>query len=256
MELSIHLNSEVIKNVPFFAHADQSFALQLSKVMTLQVCLPGEYIIRQGDIGTEMYFLTSGSVEVSTGATVHKVLTSGQFFGEMALIEKSRRTANVRALTYCDFLVLCKRDLDSVLEDCPEIKRSMVTLVHNRKVSNSFQSQHRSYSLANVVTECMAMKKAAAETEHAVGSAQVLRLPLENNILKIETCEDSSATFSGAASNDSTNSEISVSVNARKPLDTNDANLNVANQHDPKQAANNHKYGGRKILKPLPIQQY
>ncbi len=167
MELSIHLNSEIITNVPFFAHADQSFALQLSKVMTLQVCLPGEYIIRQGDIGTEMYFLTSGSVEVSTGDTVHKVLTSGQFFGEMALIEKSRRTANVRATTYCDFLVLCKRDLDAVLEDCPEIKRSMVTIVHKRKVSNSFHAKHHVYSVGNLVSEQMAIKKAKDELEAA-----------------------------------------------------------------------------------------
>ena len=167
MELSIHLNSEIITNVPFFAHADQSFALQLSKVMTLQVCLPGEYIIRQGDIGTEMYFLTSGSVEVTTGDTVHKVLTSGQFFGEMALIEKSRRTANVRATTYCDFLVLCKRDLDAVLEDCPEIKRSMVTIVHKRKVSNSFHAKHHVYSVGNLVSEQMAMLKAKNEMEAA-----------------------------------------------------------------------------------------
>ncbi len=165
MELSIHLNSEIITNVPFFAHADQSFALQLSKVMTLQVCLPGEYIIRQGDIGTEMYFLTSGSVEVSTGDTVHKVLTSGQFFGEMALIEKSRRTANVKAVSYCDFLVLCKRDLDTVLEDCPEIKRSMVTIVHNRKISNSFHSKNRAYSLGHLVSEQLAVKKAKDEMQ-------------------------------------------------------------------------------------------
>lgn len=167
MELSIHLNSEIITNVPFFAHADQSFALQLSKVMTLQVCLPGEYIIRQGDIGTEMYFLTSGSVEVSTGDTVHKVLTSGQFFGEMALIEKSRRTANVRAVTYCDFLVLCKRDLDSVLEDCPEIKRSMVTIVHNRKISNSFHCKNQAYSVGHLISEQIAIKKAKDEMQAA-----------------------------------------------------------------------------------------
>ena len=252
MELSIHLNSEIITNVPFFAHADQSFALQLSKVMTLQVCLPGEFIIRQGDIGTEMYFLTSGSVEVSTGRTVHKVLTSGQFFGEMALIEKSRRTANVKAITYCDFLVLCKRDLDAVLEDCPEIKRSMVTIVHNRKVSNSFQCKHQSYSLGHLVAEQMAVKKAQDQMT-AVEVSNAASLCSDENSSQLDLGQTSSSIIpltepADTSKNDPIALQIvqsSAPAQEMQPLPPPVANESYRqSEHVPK--------SGRMILRPLP----
>jgi CRP-like cAMP-binding protein len=243
MELSIHLNSEIITNVPFFAHADQSFALQLSKVMTLQVCLPGEFIIRQGDIGTEMYFLTSGSVEVSTGGTVHKVLSSGQFFGEMALIEKSRRTANVKAVTYCDFLVLCKRDLDAVLEDCPEIKRSMVTIVHNRKVSNSFQSKHQSYSLGNLVAEQMAIKK-AKDQMMAVEAANAASLCSDQQSNQLDSGQTLSASM---PSNPTAQQIVQPPVPVQEPQQLAPAvneSHRCSAEHVPKL--------GRMLLRPLP----
>lgn len=252
MELSIHLNSEIITNVPFFAHADQSFALQLSKVMTMQVCLPGEFIIRQGDIGTEMYFLTSGSVEVSTGRTVHKVLTSGQFFGEMALIEKSRRTANVKAITYCDFLVLCKRDLDAVLEDCPEIKRSMVTIVHNRKVSNSFQCKHQSYSLGHLVAEQMAVKKAQDQMA-AVEVSNAASLCSDENSIELDLGQTSSSIIpltepADTSKNDPIALQIvqsSAPAQEMQPLPPPVANESYRqSEHVPK--------SGRMILRPLP----
>ena len=52
-----------------------------------------------------MYFIASGSVEVSTDTlTVH--LSEGDFFGEMALLSKEPRTATVTAESSADLLVL------------------------------------------------------------------------------------------------------------------------------------------------------
>lgn len=251
MELSIHLNSEIITNVPFFAHADQSFALQLSKVMTLQVCLPGEFIIRQGDIGTEMYFLTSGSVEVSTGGTVHKVLTSGQFFGEMALIEKSRRTANVKAITYCDFLVLCKRDLDAVLEDCPEIKRSMVTIVHNRKVSNSFQSKHQTYSLGNLVAEQMAIKK-AKDQMMAVEVANAASLCSDQQCNQLDSGQTLSASVPSKEVEDASIHNPTAQQIVQSPVPAQEPQQAPAVNESHRCSAQHVPKLGRMLLRPLP----
>lgn len=69
---------------------------------------PGDYIVRCGEIGNEMYFLTQGVVEVvlkfpETGE--EQLLATkkrGEYFGEIALVRKnSVRTAYVRARYFC-----------------------------------------------------------------------------------------------------------------------------------------------------------
>jgi len=68
----------------------------------VQTFPPGAPILRQGALGDTFFFLLEGSVEVTLqqpdGAEkVIDALAPGQFFGELALLGNSRRTANVRA---------------------------------------------------------------------------------------------------------------------------------------------------------------
>ena len=70
-------------------------------------------IIKQGEMGEEMYFICRGQVEVldatGTGAAT---LADGEFFGEMSLLLAQPRTASIRATTACDLFVLHKADFD------------------------------------------------------------------------------------------------------------------------------------------------
>jgi voltage-gated potassium channel len=69
-----------------------------------------------------MYFISRGTVEIIApdGATVLTTLTDGQFFGELALLFSQPRTANVRAVNYCDLYTLDKDTFDLVLTRYPE----------------------------------------------------------------------------------------------------------------------------------------
>ncbi len=70
--------------------------------MTAQKYENGEVIVRQGEVGDCMYVIEAGKVEVvleQGGAEIRvAVLGSGDFFGEMALLEGEPRAATVRAL--------------------------------------------------------------------------------------------------------------------------------------------------------------
>lgn len=143
----------IISSVPFFRDADQFFTASLSKVLIPQVVVPGEFVISKGDIGAEMvprrvalpltdhlqYFVTSGEVDICSadGKTVYRTLGPGSFFGEMALLERSRRTASVRARSYCDLYVLKKDDLDRVLTDSPEVRQAVIRVAQQRKLQNA-----------------------------------------------------------------------------------------------------------------------
>ena len=70
----------------------------------------GEVIIREGDVGREMFIIKSGSVEVlkkDGGSLIPlAVLERGDFFGEMAILEDAPRTATVVARETTELVVL------------------------------------------------------------------------------------------------------------------------------------------------------
>lgn len=123
-EVEYHLRSDIVTKVPFFKGADDNMVRALVARLAPRVAIPGEKIIRRGEIGEAMYFIAAGTVEV-LGPDGHPVatLTDGSFFGEIALLERIPRSADVRASTYCDLYTLEKSSLDEVIEQYPAFGR-------------------------------------------------------------------------------------------------------------------------------------
>ena len=92
--------------------------------MKPMLAVPGEIIFKQGEIGHDMYFISSGCVEVEMLPTSAQ-LGSGDFFGEIALIKNNPRKFTVKALGFCDLLVLSDSDFNIFLEDNPEISKTL-----------------------------------------------------------------------------------------------------------------------------------
>lgn len=85
----------------------------------------GRYIFHEGDLGTEMYIVHEGRVEIvqedSTGESKLAVLERGDFFGEMSVLEELPRTASARALTDVKLIMIDGATFDSMLRANPEI---------------------------------------------------------------------------------------------------------------------------------------
>eukprot|EP00002_Diphylleia_rotans_P027803 TRINITY_DN5590_c0_g1_i3.p1 TRINITY_DN5590_c0_g1~~TRINITY_DN5590_c0_g1_i3.p1 ORF type:complete len:736 (-),score=147.16 TRINITY_DN5590_c0_g1_i3:1504-3711(-) len=127
-EIALYLNRELVENVPLFKGSNEpGFINSLVVMLKPQVALEGDYIIRHGEIGREMYFLSRGEVEVVSGdgKTVFARLKEGSYFGEIALLFAARRIASIRASGYCELLLLTKEDFDSVLNFFPSFADSM-----------------------------------------------------------------------------------------------------------------------------------
>jgi voltage-gated potassium channel len=84
------------------------------------IFMPGDYIIRQGEFGDCMYFLTDGTVEVLVNDVRVASLGQGSPFGETALLQGENRMASVRTLSYCDVYLLSKKDFDTLRAKHPE----------------------------------------------------------------------------------------------------------------------------------------
>jgi len=139
-EVAFHMNGEIIRKVPFFADATQGFISELVNLLSPEIYSPGEFIVKYGDLASEMYFIKNGVVEVISAANeVLAKLSDGSFFGEIALLYESKRTASIKASSYCDIYVLRKRDLEKVLRRYPEQSDYMMEMADMRIAADSLR---------------------------------------------------------------------------------------------------------------------
>ena len=116
--------AQLIATVPLFKDLDAARIEQIAKLLKPRLSVPGEHIIHKGDTGDAMYFITSGVVEVDLEPEPFS-LGSGEFFGEIALVNDHPRTTDVRTKSFCDLLVLYKRDFNTLLASNPEMRQTI-----------------------------------------------------------------------------------------------------------------------------------
>ena len=77
----------LVASVPFFTHADPNFVSEVVTKLHYEVFQPGDYIIKEGTIGTKMYFIQEGIVDVVTkNGEVATSLSDGSYFGGKYLV--------------------------------------------------------------------------------------------------------------------------------------------------------------------------
>ncbi|MGD9617475.1 MAG: cation:proton antiporter [Alphaproteobacteria bacterium] len=120
--LDLGLRTEqLIRSFPMFAGLDETELRAVARVLRPRLLVPDEVIIRKGERGRSMFFIASGAVEVVLpGQRVR--LGSGDFFGEMALLTRFPRTADVVSLGYGRVLELARTDFRRFLRNHPRAR--------------------------------------------------------------------------------------------------------------------------------------
>jgi hypothetical protein len=132
MEILLFLNQKILQKVSLFQSANEIFIREIIQLLQPMVFLPADYIIRQGEFGDCMYFLSEGDVEVLVGDTKVAQLGAGSPFGETALIQGERRMASIRARSYCDVYKLSKVDFDALRVRYPDFDAQVKKVVEDR----------------------------------------------------------------------------------------------------------------------------
>ncbi|HEV2100148.1 MAG TPA: cation:proton antiporter [Stellaceae bacterium] len=134
--------SDLISRVPMFAVLDERVRQSVARLLRPRLAVPDEAIVRRGERGDAMYFISSGAVEVRiTPQPVQ--LGSGDFFGEMALLVADRRNADVVALGYCQLLTLAARDLHRLFDTEPALREQIRAVARARIAAPTEASQVR-----------------------------------------------------------------------------------------------------------------
>lgn len=122
----------MIARVPLFAELNAEEIADVTELLRAQVAEPGQVIVREGDAAHSMYFIAAGRVEVALKDRDPVVLGPGQFFGEVAVLRRARRSATATALTRTSLLVLDAQDLHTLMSREPRIAERVHDVVKTR----------------------------------------------------------------------------------------------------------------------------
>lgn len=120
----------MVARVPIFSELNASEIADIMRLLRAQQVDPGAMIARRGESAHSMYFIAAGEVEIELPHE-RVVLGAGHFFGEVAVLRRARRSANVTALLRTSLLVLDTQDLHALME------RNTRIAVHIREVARS-----------------------------------------------------------------------------------------------------------------------
>ncbi|MBB3966256.1 cation:proton antiporter [Rhizobium metallidurans] len=126
---------ELSETFPLFANVDENSQEELLLLFRPKSALPGERVMRKGDRGGGMYFLSAGAVEVQLPDDAIR-LEPGAFFGEMALLSGGRRNADVVAVDFCHFFVLERRDFNMFTSKHPALRQMVSEMARERTEMN------------------------------------------------------------------------------------------------------------------------
>lgn len=115
-----------LARVPLFSRCSQDELKRLARRTTDIHVDAGDTLTREGRAGYEFFVVIDGWAEVSRKGKPVAELGPGDFFGELALLDRGLRDATVTAVTPMEVIVLAQGDFDAALEEAPRMTRKLL----------------------------------------------------------------------------------------------------------------------------------
>jgi len=121
-EIVNHTCRDLVNSVPFLKSAPAAFVTSLLNKLTFDVYLSGDIIVKEGTVGSHMFFIRKGTVDVSLNDVTLSHLEDGCYFGEIGILTRTRRVATVESVTPCELFALSRSSLLELLEEFPKMR--------------------------------------------------------------------------------------------------------------------------------------
>lgn len=123
---------QLLKRVDLFSACTDRELRRIASLADAVDIKDGAVLAKEGRPGLEFFVVASGKAKVTIRNRKIAVLGSGDFFGEMALLDQGPRAATVTAETPMLVYVLDARSFNSMLEDAPTVARKILKGVAQR----------------------------------------------------------------------------------------------------------------------------
>ncbi len=112
----------LVARIPLFSELSAAEVAEVMKVLRAQKLESGAVIARRGEQARAMYLIADGEVEVRLRHKRFR-LGTGQFFGEIAALRRTRRSSTIVTVAPTRLLVLDTLDLHALMDRQPELAR-------------------------------------------------------------------------------------------------------------------------------------
>ena len=110
----------MLARVPLFSHLSATEIADIMRLLRARTIEAGEVLVRRGDPASSMYFITAGEVEIELPSQRVR-LSDGTFFGEIALLHRTKRSGTVKATRKTKLLALDAQDFHALIERMPAL---------------------------------------------------------------------------------------------------------------------------------------
>ncbi|MCC7429644.1 Crp/Fnr family transcriptional regulator [bacterium] len=176
-----------LRRIPIFADLSQFDLDKIASLVTIQHCKKDSLIFLEEDMGRVLFMIGKGKVKVSQvnddgKEVILSILLQGNFFGEMALLDGSARSATVTSLTDSELLILRRGDFLNLLEEYPKVTINLLKEL-TKRIRQS-DSQIKSLSLKNATGKVAHVILRLAEDTGIIkgNSIEVSGLPMQQDI--------------------------------------------------------------------------
>jgi len=112
---------ELLRGIPLFSGLDDAVLTRLSSEFFEKTFAPGDTIATEGEVGRTFVVIESGAASVWVHGREVRQLGAGEAFGEMALIDKSARSATVKAETEAHCFLMPVWSFRPLVEERPDM---------------------------------------------------------------------------------------------------------------------------------------
>ena len=132
MQLRRNAKIELLRRVPLFEGCSQKELGQIS-MLADEISMPaGRTLIKEGAKGREFFVLVDGTVDIRRKGRKLGSLDTGDFFGEIALLTETPRSATVVTATPVRLLVITGPSFRRLLDETPSIQGKVLTALARR----------------------------------------------------------------------------------------------------------------------------
>jgi len=180
-------SAEYLRSVSIFSDLSDVELVSISKKMTPYSYSKGEFIVMEEMEGQQCYFITHGSVKITRSSkegreVILAILTAGEFFGEMSLLDGETRSANVLTLEETKVLALNRNDFMATLEEYPRVSIQLLKELTIRLRKSDLQIASLTLSDAEKRIGLCILRLAGEQGTIKQGHVKIKKFPFQHDI--------------------------------------------------------------------------
>ncbi|MEL6823166.1 MAG: Crp/Fnr family transcriptional regulator [Calditrichota bacterium] len=181
------MDIRVLKGIPLFSELSEKDLERIANVASKQRYHKDNLILIEEEVGSTMFVILDGRVKISRISddgreVILSILSEGDFFGEMSLLDGQTRSANVTAIEESELMVIRREDFLQMLHDYPQIAINLLKELAQR--IRKSDEHIKSLSLQDATGRVASTLLRIAEDSGVFrrGQVEISELPLQQDL--------------------------------------------------------------------------